>query len=293
MASAIVGMPRLRSRVIRQRLAVVARYLALTTLALVYAMPFLWMVSLSLKPDTDLNTIPPSLIPSHFTWSNYPHALLQPMLFFPRFFLNTTLYVGLSVLGELITSAITAYAFARIPFKGRSFLFALVLSTMMLPGQVTLIPQYLLFKELGWLDSLKPLIIPSWFGGAFYIFLFRQFFLSIPRELDDAAFIDGASHFDVLWRIIIPLSVPVMITCIALGIVAKWNDFFGPLIYVNSMDKTVLAVALTFFNIPGQPSPQNLLMAAAVVSIIPVIIAFLFLQDYFVQGVTMTGLREG
>lgn len=271
----------------------VARYIALTVLGVVYAMPFIWMLSLSLKPDVDLNLIPPRLIPSTFTWDNYPHALLSPSRYFPRYFLNTFTYVGLSVLGELIVSALVAYGFARIPFKGSAILFSLVLSTMMLPNQVTLIPQYLLFKQLGWLDSLKPIIIPSWFGVAFYIFLFRQFFMTIPREIDDAALIDGASHLDILWRIVLPLSVPVTITCIALGIVARWNDFFGPLIYVNSPDKTVLAVALTFFNIPGQPSPQNLLMAAAVVTVIPVILIFLVLQDYFVQGVTMTGLREG
>jgi multiple sugar transport system permease protein len=274
-------------------LGTVGRYVALTALAILYAMPFIWMLSLSLKPDSDLNNIPPNLIPSTFTWSNYPNALFQPMLFFPIFFLNSVEYVGLSVLGELIVSALVAYGFARIPFKGRAFVFGLVLSTLMLPSQVTLIPQYLLFKDLGWLDSLKPLVIPAWFGGAFNIFLFRQFFLSIPSEMDDAALIDGANHFDIFWRIILPLSIPVIITVIALGVVGRWNDFFGPLIYVNSTDKTVVAVALTFFNIPGQPSPQNLLMAASVVSIVPVILIFLFLQNYFVRGVTLTGLREG
>jgi ABC-type glycerol-3-phosphate transport system permease component len=172
-------------------------------------------------------------------------------------------------------------------------MFGLVLSTMMLPSQVTLIPQYLVFRDFGWLDSLKPLIIPAWFGGAFYIFLFRQFFMTIPREIDDAALIDGAGHLDILWRIMVPLSVPIMVTAIALLVVARWNDFFGPLIYVNSIDKTVLAVALTFFNIPGEPSPENLLMAASVVTVIPVILIFLFLQDYFVQGITLTGLKEG
>jgi len=281
------------SKARRRQVSIVVRYIALTLFAIMYAMPFLWMLSVAFKPDTELNLIPPRLIPSHLQFSNFPDALLKPSMYFPRFFLNSTIYVVLAVTGELIVSAITAYGFARIPFRGSGILFALVLSTMMLPSQVTLIPQYLLFKQLGWLNSLKPLIIPSWFGAAFYIFLFRQFFLTIPRELDDAALIDGANHLDILWRIIMPLSVPVIITCVALGIVARWNDFFGPLIYINSTEKTVVAVALTFFIIPGQPSPQNLLMAAAVVSVIPVIVIFLVLQDYFVQGVTMTGLREG
>lgn len=280
-------------RIFRGSVPKVVRYVALIALGITYAFPFVWMVSLSLKPDTDLNTIPPHLIPSIFTWANYPKALFQPMLYFPRFFLNSLEYVVLAVLGETIVSALVGYAFARIPFKGSTFLFGMVLSTMMLPSQVTLIPQYLVFRDLGWLDSLKPLIIPAWFGGAFYIFLFRQFFMTIPREIDDAAFIDGASHLDILWRIMIPLSVPVMVTAVALSVVTRWNDFFGPLIYVNSVSKTVVAVALTFFNVPGQPSPENLLMAASVVTVIPVIILFLFLQDYFVQGVTLTGLREG
>lgn len=271
----------------------IIRYVGLIVFGVIYAFPFIWMVSLSLKPDTDLNQIPPNLIPSVITLANYPNALFQPMIYFPTYFLNTIEYVVLAVVGETFVSAMVGYSFARIPFKGSSILFGLVLSTMMLPPQVTLIPQYLVFRDLGWLDSLKPLIIPAWFGGAFYIFLFRQFFMTIPRELDDAALIDGANHFDILWRIMVPLSVPVMVTTIALQIVARWNDFFGPLIYVNSIGKTVLAVALTFFVIPGEPSPENLLMAASVVTVLPVILIFLFLQDYFVQGVTLTGLKEG
>ena len=287
-ASELAGAPPRRFPI-----SVVIRYVALTALAILYVMPLLWMLSVSLKPDTDLNTIPPNLIPSSFAWQNYPNALFQPMIWFPRFFLNTIIYVGLAVIGEAVVSAIVGYGFARIPFKGSTFLFGIVLSTMMLPSQITLIPQYLIFRDLGWLNSLKPLIIPAWFGGAFYIFLFRQFFMTIPREIDDAAFIDGASHLDILFRIMVPLSVPVVVTCLALTIVSRWNDFFGPLIYVNSLDQTVLAVALTYFNVPGQPSPQNLLMAASVVTVLPVILLFLFLQDYFVQGVTLTGLREG
>lgn len=280
-------------RALRGSVPTIIRYAGLITLGIVYAFPFVWMISISLKPDTDLNTIPPHLIPSVLTWSNYPKALFQPMIYFPEFFLNTLEYVILAVLGETLVSALVGYAFARIPFKGSNFMFGLVLSTMMLPTQVTLIPQYLVFRDLGWLDSLKPLIIPAWFGGAFFIFLFRQFFMTIPREIDDAAFIDGASHFDILWRIMVPLSVPVVVTAVALSVVARWNDFFGPLIYVNSTSRTVLAVALTYFNVPGEPSPENLLMAASVVTVVPVILLFLFLQDYFVQGVTLTGLREG
>ena len=275
------------------RPATLLRYAALTALAALYAMPFLWMVSLSLKPFTELNDIPPRLIPGELTWSNYPAALFQPMLYFPQFFVNTIYYVGLSALGELLSSAIVAYGFARIPFRGSALLFTLVLSTMMVPSQVTLIPEYVIFKQLDWIDTSLPLIVPSWFGVAFYIFLFRQFFLTIPREIDDAAMIDGANHFQILFRIMLPLSVPAVITCVALAVVNRWNDFFGPLIYINTTQKQVLAVALTYFNVPQQATYQNLLMAAAVPTVVPVVLIFLFLQDYFVQGVTMTGLKEG
>ena len=269
------------------------RYAALTALAALYAMPFLWMVSLSLKPFTELNDIPPRLIPGELTWSNYPAALFQPMLYFPQFFVNTLYYVGLSGLGEILSSAIVAYGFARIPFRGSAWLFTVVLSTMMVPSQVTLIPSYVIFKQLGWIDTYLPLVVPAWFGIAFYIFLFRQFFLTIPRELDDAAMIDGANHLQILFRIMLPLSVPALITCVALAVVSRWNDFFGPLIYINTTERQVLAVALTYFNVPLQATYQNLLMAAAVVTVVPVVLIFLFLQDYFVQGVTLTGLKEG
>ena len=275
------------------RFTTVLRYLALIALGIVYAMPFVWMVSISLKPYTDLNQIPPLLIPSRLAFENYPEALFQPMLYFPQFFVNTIYYVGVSGVGELLSSAIVAYGFARVNFRGNGPLFALVLSTMMLPSQVTLIPEYVIFKQLGWIDTYLPLIIPSWFGVAFYIFLFRQFFLTIPTEIDDAAMIDGATHLDILFRIILPLSVPAIITCTALSIVGRWNDFFGPLVYINTTSKQVVAVALTYFNVPNQATYENLLMAAAVVSVVPVIVIFLFLQDYFVQGVTMTGLKEG
>jgi len=269
------------------------RYLALTAIGALYAMPFVWMVSLSLKPFTELNDIPPSLIPGRLAWENYPQALFQPMLYFPQFFVNTIYYVAMSGLGEVLSSAIVAYGFARIPFRGSGWLFTLVLSTMMVPSQVTLIPEYVIFKQVGWIDTYLPLVVPAWFGVAFYIFLFRQFFLTIPRELDDAAMIDGANHLQILFRIMLPLSVPAVITCVALAVVSRWNDFFGPLIYINTTERQVVAVALTYFNVPNQATYQNLLMAGAVVTVIPVVLIFLFLQDYFVQGVTLTGLKEG
>ncbi len=264
-----------------------------TGLAIIYAFPFFWMVSTSLKPIWDLDRIPPLLFPTQVAWENYPNALLGPTRYFPLFFKNTVVYVGLAVLGNLISCTTVAYGFARIPFRGSAFLFGLVLSTMMLPSQVLLIPQFLIFKEFGWLDSIKPLVIPSFFGSAFYIFLLRQFFMGIPREIDEAAVMDGANHLDIYARILLPLSTPILITVFALTFVSHWNEFFGPLIYINSRDKMVVSMALRLFVQPQQQLPIHELMAASVTTLLPVIVVFLFCQRAFVRGITMTGMREG
>jgi ABC-type glycerol-3-phosphate transport system permease component len=262
------------------------------TLGLMFAFPLYWMLITSFKSRGELDLIPPSLWPMTFRPANYYEALLSsPSRYFPRFFLNTTVYTLLAIAGNLLSNTLVAYGFARIPFRGRNFLFVLVLSTLMVPSQVLLIPQYLLFKQFGWLDSLLPLVVPQFFGSAFYIFLLRQFFLTIPRELDEAATIDGANHFDIFWRIIVPLSRPIVITVFALSFVSHWNDFFGPLIYLNSNEKLVLSVALRLFIVPGQETPMHWLMAASVVSVLPVIIVFLFCQQAFVRGIAMTGLK--
>lgn len=294
MAAALTAAPSVISGVERRRrIGRAVTYVLITLLAILYAGPFLWMVSLSLKPVDELNQIPPSLVPYNWTWSNYPDALFDPSRYFPLYFKNTLVFVGLSVLGQMLSSTLVGFAFARIPFRGRGFLFTLVLSTMMLPNQVLLIPQFLLFKQVGWLDSILPLVVPSFFGSAFYIFLLRQFFMTIPREVDEAAVMDGATHFDIYWRIMLPLSVPVLLTVFALSFVSHWNEFFGPLIYINTHDKMVIAQALRLFVVPAMPQPINLMMAASVATVIPVIVVFIFCQRYFVRGVAMTGLREG
>ncbi len=261
-------------------------------LAIVFVFPLYWMIITSLKSVGELDLIPPSLWPLEPRPQNYYDALLSsPTRYFPRFFWNTAVYTVLAIIGNLISNTLTAYGFARIPFRGRNFLFVLVLSTMMVPSQVLLIPQFLLFKQLGWLDSLLPLVVPAYFGSAFFIFLLRQFFLTLPRELDEAATIDGANYFDIFWRIILPLSRPILITVFALSFVNHWNDFFGPLIYLNSNDKMVLSVALRLFVVPGMETPMHLMMAAAVVTVMPVIVVFLFAQRSFVRGITMSGLK--
>ncbi len=191
----------------------------------------------------------------------------------------------------MITCSLGGYIFAKFDFPGKNVIFVTLLATMMVPESVLLIPQYLLFKTFGWLDSLLPLVVPRFFGSAFYIFLLRQFFMTIPRELDEAAIIDGANHFQIFWRIMLPLSGPILITVFALSFVELWNDFFGPLIYLNSNSKMVVAVALRLFAIPGAQLPIHLLMAASVVSVLPVIIVFLICQRYFIRGIALTGLK--
>lgn len=268
----------------------VIAYLATIALAVVFVIPFLWMVSTSLKSQPDLVQIPPRWIPDPIMWENYAKAwTAEP---FNTFLANTIVYTFLATTGLLVSSSLVAYAFARLEFPGRKTLFILVLSTVMLPSQVTLIPQYILFRELGWLDTLKPLIVPTFFGSAIYIFLMRQFFLTIPAELDEAALMDGANRWDIFARIIMPLSKPIAVTIIAFSFVSHWNDFFGPLIYLDRPDSMTLAVGLLLFK-GDVDTLFHLLMAASVIVLVPVVVVFFVAQRYFVTSITMTGLREG
>jgi ABC-type glycerol-3-phosphate transport system permease component len=273
-----------------RRIRTVALYLATTALALLFVLPFLWLLSSSVKPMPELQRIPPTLLPQTIRWQNFTDAWrAQP---FDSYFRNTIEYTGLAIAGTLLSCTLVAYGFARLEFPGRNLLFILVLSTLMLPGQVTLIPQYILFRQLGWLNTLLPLVVPIYFGNAFYIFLFRQFFLTLPRELDEAAVMDGANPFDVYVRIILPLSRPIVVTVAAFTFISYWNDFFGPLIYLNRPQQMTLAVGLLFFK-SDTDTLVHLLLAASLITLLPIIIIFLLAQRYFVRSVVMSGLKEG
>jgi len=256
--------------------------------SVLFMVPFVWMISTSVKPRWEQLVIPPKWIPSTFVWSNY----VEPFQTHPfgAWYMNTLILVSCNVLGVLVSSSLVAYAFARIDFRGRNVLFLILLSTMMLPGQVTLIPVFYLFTKIGWVDSLKPLIVPSFFGSAFYIFLLRQFFMTIHPEMDDAAEIDGCSLFGIFWRIVLPIAKP------ALGVVAiyeftySWNDFFGPLIYVNSPNKFPVALGLRFFQTRFDPQ-LGPTMAMTFISIIPILITFYVAQRGFVQGIVISGVK--
>jgi ABC-type glycerol-3-phosphate transport system permease component len=285
--------PAAGATVARRRMPVsrIVTYVAVIVLALVFAFPFYWMLVLSLKNVTEIDNIPPTLWPTIPTPQNYVDALLEPNRYFPLYFWNTIVMVSLGVTGRLLSNTVVAYGFARIPFPGRNALFVLVLSTMMIPDSVLLIPQFLLFKQFGWLDSILPLVVPRFVGSAFFIFLLRQFYMTIPRELDEAAVIDGANHFHIFRYIMLPLSRPILITVFALSFVELWNEFFGPLIYLNSREKMVLAVALRNFILPNRPLQVHLLMAASTVTVLPVIVVFLICQRHFIRGIALTGLK--
>lgn len=256
---------------------------------LISLMPFLWMLATSLKEPGEVMLYPPKWVPAIFQWKNYVE--IWNIIPLGTFIKNTVIVTIMCMIGELVTASMVAFAFARLRFRGKNFLFWLVLSSMMLPGQVTMIPIFILFKTLGWVDTLKPLILPSFLGGgAFYIFLLRQFFTSIPKELDEAAKIDGCSPLRIYWHIILPLSKPALATVAVFSFIAHWNDFMTPLIYLNSIEKQTLAIGLKWFQ--GQYGTNyHLLMAAATLALIPVMIIFFVAQKYFVRGISMTGLK--
>jgi multiple sugar transport system permease protein len=265
-------------------------YALLIVLSILFAFPFFWMVSSALKPEYQIFVWPPQWIPEPIMWENFGEALGNPLLPFDLFFRNTMIIEAAVLAGRLLSSTLVAYGFARLEAPGKNVLFAILLATLMLPRAVTMVPKFILFNKLGWMNSFLPLTVPAWFGEAYAIFLMRQFFLSIPRDLEDAARIDGASTFQVIRYIIVPLSLPVLTVIAVLSFKDNWNDFMTPLIYLNDARLYTLAVGLAFFN--GQfDVDMNLLMAASVVVMLPLVILFFVAQRAFVEGIALTGIK--
>ena len=263
-------------------------YLVLGFFALVLALPLIWLVTTSLKTGAQTFLMPPKWIPDPIVWRNYSDAFLA--VAFHEYFWNTIRIVFFATTGALLTASMAAYAFARLRFPYRGPLFILVLSTIMLPSIVTLIPTFIVFRTLGWIDTFLPLIVPLWFGGgAFNIFLFRQFFMTIPLELDEAARIDGASSLRIYWGIILPLSKPVLATIAVFAFIHNWNDFFEPLIYLQSPENWTMAIGLRGFRTLYH-TEWNLMMAASTAMIMPLLVLFFLAQRYFVSGIQMSGL---
>lgn len=273
----------------RKQAVKIATYILLIMGSFFCLIPLAWMLRSSLMSSAEIFEMPPKWIPTPPRWSNYQQALT--VLPFARYFFNTIVIVVLVVAGSVFTSSLCAYGLARIRWKGRRIVFACIISSMMLPFSVTLIPTFIGWKIIGITNSIIPLVIPAWFGGgAFYIFLLRQFYLGIPYDLDESARIDGANHFQIFTKIIFPITHPAVVVVGLFAFLNTWNDFLGPLVYLNDENKYTLALGLQLFN--GMYKAEwHLLMAASCVVLAPVIIVFLFGQKYFIEGITMTGIK--
>jgi multiple sugar transport system permease protein len=264
-------------------------FLILTSLVMVY--PLIWMASSSVKPDNqifgDLG-----LWPSEFRWENYTNGWNAMAVSFTQFFLNSTLVTVLSVIGNVISCSFAAYAFARLEFTGKNVWFALMMGTLMIPYHVVLIPQYILFLKAGWVDSYLPLIVPRFLAGdAFFIFLMVQFFRQLPRELDEAAMIDGCNPFKIYWAIVLPLSIPAMATAAIFSFIWTWEDFLGPLIYLNDMKDYTVPLALRSFIAQDSVSAYGQLFAMSILSILPIVLFFVIFQRLIIRGIAMSGLK--
>jgi multiple sugar transport system permease protein len=267
-------------------------YGVLLVISLIFVMPLAWMILTAVKTAQEAYYFPPTLIPRELHLANFVEAWIHPGMYFTRWTFNT-LWISLTVLtGVLLTSSLCAYGFARIRFPGRDFWFIATIASIMLPPQVTLIPLYVLFFKIGWLNSFKPLIIPAWFGGgAINIFLLRQFFLQIPAELEDAAYIDGASRLQIWARIFLPLSLPALLTVAIFTFQNTWNDFYGPLIYLTGRENYTLSIGMNLFN-SQFGSEIHYMMAIAFLMTIPMIVVFFVAQRYFVGGIVLTGVNR-
>jgi multiple sugar transport system permease protein len=253
-----------------------------------FVAPLIFMASTSLKAMRQITRFPPEWIPNPVIWANYPAVFTYAPMHL--YFFNTMIIVLPTVIGATLISSLTAYAFARLRAPGKNFMFTLVLATLMLPSVVTLVPTYVLFAKLGWVGTFLPLIIPPLAGGAFYIFLLRQFFMTIPRELEDAALMDGCSRFRIYWNIVLPLAKPVLATVTIFAFMGAWNDYLGPLIYLGNRDQYTLSLGLQAF-VQYQRREWGLLMAASTMMVVPIILLFFVAQKSFVQGITVTGLK--
>lgn len=268
----------------------------------VFMGPFLFTIASSLKTVAEIHAFPPTLLPKVPQWQNYVSVFTIPGVPFALFYRNTVVIAALVLLGAMTTSAVSAYGFARFRWSGRNFFFLVLLSTLVLPDEITLIPKFLMFNNVPRLlihrtliDTWWPLILPSWFGGgAFNVFLLRQFFLSIPRELDEAAVLDGANSFQIFYRIVLPLSRPALATVGIFSFLGTWNDFLHPLIYLNTNSKFPLSVGLRYFQQQPADASQprdHLLMAAALLAVVPAVLLFFSAQRYFVRGIVMSGIK--
>ena len=280
-----------------RRLQATLLYLSVFGAALLVALPFIWALSTSLKSPDEIHVFPPAIVPASPQFANYIEVFqIVPL---GLWFANTLVITILSLMGQLLVCSLVAYGFARFRFPYRNALFLLLLSNLLLPYVVTIVPQFILFKSLGWIDTFLPLVVPWWFaagaGGAFSVFLLRQFYQTIPLELDEAARVDGAGPITIWWKILLPLSKPALTALTIFGFVWSWNDFLGPLLYLHSEDKLTISLGLQYLQTAGfqafgsLPITDHLLMAATLLASVPPLLLFLVAQRQFIQGIALTG----
>jgi len=279
-----------RSKKFQERFTLVAAMVVILLGVGVILFPIGWMVSTSLKTRMETLAMPPIWIPKELQWINYKEALtLNP---FGLYFMNTTFrYVIWVVVGETLSCSFIAFGFARLRSPLRNALFMLLLATMMLPAEVTLIPTYVLFSKIGWTNSFRPLVVPAFFGSAYLIFMLRQFYMGIPKEYDEAAIIDGASYLGIWWRIILPMSKPALGAVSIMSFMWHWRQYQGPLIYLSDNNKYTLSLGLSMFRAPFGGTPWHWLMAASLVVILPCVVMFFIFQRYFIQGIVISGVK--
>jgi ABC-type glycerol-3-phosphate transport system permease component len=286
-----VSAPALAGPVVAKRVTgQVLLYVIAFGLAIVFLIPFVWMLSTSVKPSSEVFIFPPKWIPSRFQFENYVRALIVDLPFV-QYFINTIEVTLLSLIGDVLTCSLVAFGFARLRFPGRDVLFLILLSTLMVPYHVTMIPRYLMFRDFHWLDTYYPLIVPSYLAvSAFFVFLLRQFFLGIPLQLDRAARMDGCGTFDIYWRIVMPLARPAIVTVAVFSFIGTWNDFLTPLIYITSDRKFLVALGLRHF-VALRTGVWNELMAASIAVMIPCLVIFFVAQRAFIQGTVISGVK--
>jgi ABC-type glycerol-3-phosphate transport system permease component len=279
---------RLSSRRAQQGLPPPLAYLLAGIGAALFLLPLFWMISSSLKPNYQVLEVPPRWLPDPIQWSNYAEALTYVP--FGRFAINTFVIASLTIVGHVLSCTVVAYGFARLRAPGKEALFVVLLATMMLPYPVTMIPIYVGFKAVGWINTFFPLIVPAFFGNPFYIFLLRQFFLTIPPDLEEAARIDGANTLQTIWHVILPVVRPAIATVAIFTFQEAWRDFLPPLIYLHDQSKYTISLGLSFFR-SNYDIRWNYLMAASLVTMLPVVVVFFLAQRSFIEGITLTGIK--
>lgn len=274
----------------RKLLTYIPVYTFLILGTLITLLPLFWQITVSLKSSNTIFETVPRFLPNEFNFSNYTESFVK--MRFSKYFMNTLLISVTAVAGTVFSCSLTAFGFSRLNFKGRNILFALMLSTLMLPSQVTLVPLYITYARLGWIDTYLPLIAPHLLGDVFYMFMLRQFFLTIPKDLDEAATIDGCGKFRIYWNIMMPLCTPILLTVIILKFNFMWNDFVGPLIYINDSDKYTLSLGLYIFKASEKYGTQwNYLMASSTIMMLPVLLIYALFQKHFIESIAVSGLK--